>query len=245
MNSAVTEDFFLDGRVRIRQPAKGFRAGVDSVLLAAAIEAKDGDELMEAGCGVGVALLCAAARLPNVHFVGMEREGEATRLARENIALNGAESRVMIEQGDALALGLKVGRTFDGVFLNPPFDVAETAQQPHPARAASYLTETSIEDWIKALADKLRGGAALTLIQRAEHLGAILAALEGRLGGVEILPLRPRPHEPAKRVLVRARKGSRAALRLLKGYDLHDDSGAKFTPAIDAALRGQAPIAWR
>jgi tRNA1(Val) A37 N6-methylase TrmN6 len=238
--SEITEDGFLAGAVRLRQPAKGYRAGADAILLAAALEAQKGETLMEAGCGAGAALLAAAHLLPGVSFVGVERDAIAAGLARENVALNGLGERVAIVEGNALA----EGPSFDGVFLNPPFDEAEGSQPPHPARRSSYLTEASIDDWIKALANRLKGGGALTLIQRAQHLPAILAALEGRLGGVEALPVRPQSDQPAKRVLVRARKGGRAPLRLLKGIDLHDGGGAKFTPEAEAIFRGEARVIW-
>jgi tRNA1(Val) A37 N6-methylase TrmN6 len=91
----------------------------------------------------------------------------------------------------------------------------------------------------------LAGGAALTLIHRARALSEILAALEGRLGGIEVLPVRPRASAPAKRVLVRARKGSRAPLNLYAGFNLHDGSGAKFTAEAEAIFRGEALIEWR
>jgi tRNA1(Val) A37 N6-methylase TrmN6 len=156
------------------------------------------------------------------------------------VRLNNLQDRVTITEADALA----GTASFDGVFANPPFDDEKGAQAPHPARRAAYLSERPIEDWIKALSNRLRGGAALTLIQRAEHLPAILAALEGRLGGVEVFPIRPAADQAAKRVLVRARKGGRAKLRLLRGLDLHDGSGTKFTPAADAIFKGQTRIDW-
>jgi tRNA1(Val) A37 N6-methylase TrmN6 len=237
----ITEDGFLGGNVRLRQPAKGYRAGADAILLAAAVEASPGETLMEAGTGAGAALMAAARFLPGVRFFGIERDPDMALLARENAALNGMADRVEIIESDALS----PGPVFDGVFANPPFDEAAGAQPPHLARRASYLSEASIDDWIKALSNRLSGGAMLTLIQRAQHLPAILAALEGRLGGVEVLPLRPQADLPAKRVLVRARKGGRAPLRLLKGLDLHDGSGAKFTPEADAILRGEVRVIWK
>ena len=45
MNSTlleITEDSFLGGKIKIFQPKNGFRAGLDSVLLAASINAKSG-----------------------------------------------------------------------------------------------------------------------------------------------------------------------------------------------------------
>src|SRR4051812_41331165 len=82
---ATTEDGLLNGRVRLRQPARGYRAGLDAALLAAACDAKAGQRVIEAGCGGGGALLAAASRRPDVHFTGVERDPKALILARENI----------------------------------------------------------------------------------------------------------------------------------------------------------------
>ncbi|WP_370553443.1 hypothetical protein [Falsirhodobacter sp. alg1] len=41
--SHLTEDGFLDGRLRILQPRDGYRAATDPVFLAAAVPAKQGD----------------------------------------------------------------------------------------------------------------------------------------------------------------------------------------------------------
>ena len=239
----ITEDALLGGRIRIRQPARGYRVNVDTVLLAAAVETRDGMRLMEAGCGVGAALIAVGVRNENISLLGVERQTNIAELARENVALNAMTQRVEIATGDALDKSANYG-VFDGVFFNPPFDADGEGAAPAEARRHAYVTESSIDAWITALADRLKGGAALTLIHRAAKLSEILVALEGRLGGPEVIPIRPRAEEPAKRVIVRARKGSRAPLRLLRGLDLHDQSGAKYTPETDAILKGEARLTW-
>jgi tRNA1(Val) A37 N6-methylase TrmN6 len=151
--------------------------------------------------------------------------------------------RIEIATGDALDKSADYG-VFDGVFLNPPFEADGEGNTPAETRRHAYITDASIDLWIAALSDRLKGGAALTLIHRAAKLPKILAALEGRLGGVEIIPIRPIAAKPAARVIVRARKGSRAGLKLLKGLDLHDATDAKYTPEADAILKGEAPLTW-
>jgi len=234
----LREDAYLGGRMRLLQPARGYRAGMDALLLAAAVEAAPGAELLEAGCGAGAALIAAALRLQEARFVGLEREATMASLARENLARNGLEGRVTVIEADLFA---EQG-AFDGVFCNPPFSEHGQGRPPAPARRHAYLTEASIDSWVRALADRLRGGAALTLIHRAERLPEILAALEGRLGGVEALPVFPRAGEAAKRVLVRARKGSRAPFRLHAGFALHEGEGHS---QAAGALWAGAALAWR
>ncbi len=238
-----TEDAILDGRIRIRQPARGYRVNVDTMLLAAAVEAEPGMRLLEAGCGVGGALLAVAARSPGVKIVGIERDANIAALARENVALNAMFERVEIVTGDVLERSANIG-VFDGVFVNPPFDAEGEGSSPVKARRSAHIAEAPLDAWVAALADRLRGGAAVTLIHRAAKLGEVLAAMEGRLGGIEISPIRPQVGAAAKRILVRARKGSRSPLKLLRGLDLHDSSGAKHTPEAEEILRGRAVIAW-
>ncbi|MEZ5972804.1 MAG: methyltransferase [Hyphomonadaceae bacterium] len=239
----TTEDVLLDGRIRIRQPARGYRVNVDTLLLAAAIETKDGARLMEAGSGVGAALLALAIRNENVALVGVERDQNIASISRENVATNAMAHRIEIVTGDALDRSLRLG-VFDGVFANPPFDTEGEGRAPADARRYAHVSDVSVDEWIASLADRLTGGAALTLIQRAAKLPAILAAMEGRLGGVEVFPVRPFAESEARRVLVRARKGSRAPFRLLRGLDLHDQSKKKYTAAAEAILRGDALVDW-
>lgn len=59
-----SHDQFLGGRLMVAQPKTGYRAGVDPVLLAASVPAVRGESVLELGCGVGVASLCLAARVP-------------------------------------------------------------------------------------------------------------------------------------------------------------------------------------
>ena len=239
----VTEDDLLGGRLRIRQPARGYRVNVDTLLLAAAVEVRDGMRLMEAGCGVGAALIAVAVRNENISLLGVERETNIAEVARENVALNAMTSRIEIASGDALDKHANYG-VFDGVFVNPPFDAEDEGRAPAELRRHAHVSGVSIDQWIAALANRLKGGAALTLIHRAEKLSEILSALDGRLGGPEVIPIRPRAAAPAKRVIVRARKGSRAQLKLLRGLDLHDTTGAKYASETDAILKGEAVLTW-
>ena len=109
---------------------------------------------------------------------------------------------------------------------------------------AAYLADRPLGDWIKVWSNRMRAQATLTLIHRAHRLGDILDALDGRLGGVEVLPIYPSARDGARRVIVRARKGSRAPLQILRGLVLHpsEDTKEKYTPEADALLRGEAQL---
>ena len=239
----LTEDAIFGGRVRLKQPRHGYRANVDTILLGAAIYPPDAGKVIDLGCGVGGALLVAAVRWPDTHFVGVERDASYAALARENAALNVMTDRVSIHEADALAPPRDWG-VFDGVFFNPPYDREGEGRPPSEVRRSAYISDAPVGDWIKIWSNRMSADAAMTLIQRTHRLPEILDALEGRLGGVEIFPIRPAPNASARRIIVRARKGSRAPLRLWAGLDLHPDGASKdkYTPETEAILRGGAPL---
>ena len=243
---AITEDLLLDGRVRLRQPKVGYRAGVDAALLAAACDAGAGARVIEAGCGVGGALLPAAVRRPDVRFTGVERDSAALALACENIALNGLGERVAAVAGDVeqgfRALGLE---PFDSAMANPPFfDDAGAIRGPHPSRTGAYLADGGLKAWLDFLLKAVREGGSLTIIHRADRLGDLLAVLSPKTGSFRIRPVQPFADEPAKRVLVRAIKTGKAPLVLLPALVLHDRDGGKHTTETEAILRGRADLVW-
>src|SRR5512138_2264992 len=119
---SLTEDRILGGRVRLVQASRGYRAGLDAALLAAACDARPGARVLEAGCGAGAALLAAAARRPQTLFVGLERDPQALALARENVTLNDLDDRVSVLEADVQRPFSRLGLApFDAVMANPPF----------------------------------------------------------------------------------------------------------------------------
>lgn len=242
----ITEDSVLDGRVKLRQPARGYRAGVDAALLAAACDAAAGARVIEAGCGAGAALLAAAVRRPDARFVGVERDPAALTLARENIALNGLAGRVEAIAGDVALRFSGLGLApFDAAFANPPFfDDAGALRGPAAERRDAWMADDGLEAWIGFLCKAVREGGTITLIHRADRLSDILALLAPKAGSVQVRPVLPFADQPAKRVLVRAVKTGKAPLRLLPPLVLHDREGGKHTAQAEAILRGAAALDW-
>ena len=89
------DDGFLGGRLVLRQPARGYRAGADAVMLAAACPAGAGQRVLELGCGAGVALFCLGARVPGLALAGLERQPALADLARHNAAATGIPARIV------------------------------------------------------------------------------------------------------------------------------------------------------
>jgi tRNA1(Val) A37 N6-methylase TrmN6 len=239
----TTVDALLGGRLRLRQPKAGYRAGLDAALLAAAVEAAPGERLIEAGCGVGGALLQAAVRAPEAAFVGVERDAAMLALAQENAA-QAANAQALAGDVDAgfRALGLPV---FDAAFSNPPyFDEPERIRAPSPERRGAWIADGGLGAWTRFLLKAVREGGRITVIHRADRLADLLAQLSETAGSLQVRPVHPFADAAAKRVLVRAVKTGKAPLKLLPPLVLHARGRDGWTPEAQAILSGETRLEW-
>lgn len=247
----VTDDAFLGDRLHVLQPVKGHRAGLDAMLLAASVSSNGEAKVLDVGAGSGVVGLAIAARLEAVDVTGIEIEPELVALANENARRNGLADRVRVITGDVTeGLGRLETQgahraSFDIIVSNPPFlDAPSSRASPLPLQArASTMPEDGLARWARFYAAMARPDGALYLIHRADALRPILDALDGRFGALAIRPLHPRAGEPARRLIVQGRKGSRAPLRLLPGLVLHAVDGT-FVAEVERVLRSPEALAW-
>ena len=238
--AGLTEDAFLDGQVKLRQPIDGYRAAIDPVLLAASVDAAAGQRVLEVGTGHGAAAICLAHRVPECTVTGIEIQPDLVRLANDNARLNGLSNSVQIMVGDLVRpLPRIAAGGFDHVMANPPYlDVPRADMSPEASRAAANVeSEADLADWVAFMLRMVRTKGTITLIHRADRLGDLLALLQGQAGDVVVFPLWPKRGVAAKRVIVRARKGIRTPLTLSAGLVMHEDDGA-FTARADDILRG-------
>jgi tRNA1(Val) A37 N6-methylase TrmN6 len=224
-----TEDAFLGGQLRLRQPKSGHRAGHDAILLAAATSAKPGDRVADFGAGIGAAGLVLAKRVAGIKLVLAEIDRDLAELARGNARTNDIAADIvaldLTDGADAFAAAGLAPDSLDVVLMNPPFnDAARHRASPQKA-LAHVATTTTLENWIHAARRTLKSGGVLTLIWRADGLASVLAALDRGFGSIAILPVHGDPAMPAIRVLVRATKGGKAPLQIHPALMLNNESG--------------------
>jgi tRNA1(Val) A37 N6-methylase TrmN6 len=247
-----TEDAFLGGRLRLRQPRSGHRAGHDAMLLAAATSARPGDRVVDFGSGVGAAGLAVARRVAGIRLVLVEIDAALAHLAQGNAASNAIAAKVIrldvTSSADAFAaVGLSPD-SVDAVLMNPPFnDAVRHRASPDKAREIAHVaTATTLASWVHASRRILRSGGVLTLIWRADGLSEVLAALDRGFGSLAILPVHADANTSAIRVLVRAIKGGKAPTEIHAALMLNDESAVPNTMAREVlAGNGVLTLAMR
>ena len=236
----TSTDRILGNRLHLMQPAQGYRAAIDPVLLAAAVPAGAGQRVLDLGCGVGTAALCLAGRVAGVSVHGLDLQPGLIALAIRNAGANGLAERVSFACGDVLDFK---DSGFDHVMANPPYLARGTASiSPNPIKALANIEgDARLADWIACAVAAVRVGGSVTFIHRADRAAELRSGFLRGLGDLRLLPLAPRVGVAAKRVILRGVKGVASGFTELEPWPLHEPGGA-FTAATEAVLRDAAAL---
>lgn len=249
--SETSVDAFFRGRFHLVQPAQGaHRAGMDALVVAAAVPNGFAGMLADLGAGAGAAALAVLARCPLSRALLIENAPDMAQCARATLALaenaDPAARAHVIEADVALAGAARkeaglADRSADFVVMNPPFNNAADRAAPAALKARAHvLPEGGLEAWLRTAAALARPGAGFAAILRPEQIGALLAGLDGRFGGLAIKPVHAGADQKAIRIVARAWRGSRARLSLAPPLVLRDGGGP--TALADAIANGEATL---
>lgn len=243
----LTRDAFLGGKIHVLQPKKGFRSGIDAVLLAASVPAVAGDTVLELGCGVGVASLCLHARVPGLQLTGVEVQPDYAALAESNATSNHAAFEVVTADLRLLPTALRQ-RQFTHVMMNPPyFDRASGPAAQDAGRNLALAGDTPLRDWLDTGIRRLAPKGTLTVIQHITRLPEILAPVQAKLGGIVLKPITGRAGALPNLFVLQARHSGRSPFSLRNHMIMHEGQTHKadsesYTAEVREILRNGAPL---
>jgi tRNA1(Val) A37 N6-methylase TrmN6 len=233
--TGLTAGTLLDGSVAYAQPVDGYRTGLEPVLLAAAVPARQGDHVLEAGTGAGAGLLALAGRVSGLTGLGLELDPALASLAEANFAANFHQGLRVLVQDVTL---WRSQALFDHAFANPPWHEAGGTPSPQADRRRAKIAPAGLlAAWTRALARRLRHRGTLSLILPASAMGEGIAALrDSGCPEISLFPLWKRAGEPARLVIMQARRLGKGPCRMLPGLVLHAPAGG-LSDAAETVLR--------
>ena len=243
-------DAFVGGKISLFQPLNGYRANVDSILLAAAVNAKEGESVLELGCGVGAVMLSLMSRINGLNVVGIECQKQYAKLAIRNAAYNGFKAEII--DCDILSIPIAYKNlNYNHVILNPPFFSSGSSMRilESDKDTAKRELNHSLEQWLDLAIKRCSVKGEVVIIHQAARLGQIITIIEKRLGDIKILPISSFSGQHANRVIVKGKKGSLAPLKLLTPLVMHKDSsmetsGTNYTENAEGILRKGDGMNW-
>jgi tRNA1(Val) A37 N6-methylase TrmN6 len=231
------ENYLLNKKVVLYQPKGCYHASSDAVWLAASVvKVKPEDKILDVGSGTGAVALCLAERLKqtNVEICGIEAQEVLCTAANESAKANGfGFVHFVCSPIENCTLE---PCSFAHVVTNPPYS-EDDMPSPNQSKAKAHnLQALNLESWLGFCIKMIKPQGFLYVIHRAEALENIVAYLHGRMGKIEIIPLYSKLGQPAKRIIVRAQKNSKAPLVIQSGVVVHENDG-KYSPKAEDVLR--------
>ncbi len=205
--------------------------GTDSILLADFVRPRPGARGIDLGCSSGIVALLLLWREARLTMTGLELDGAAAAVARENLRQNGLAARGEIVAGDIRACRtlFKAG-SFDFAAANPPyFSVASGAAAPDEARAAARSERCcTLDELCRAAAWLLPSGGRFFLVYRPERLSELFCTLTARcLEPKRLRAVAADGKRAPSLVLVESRRGGRPGLRWDAPLLLRDETGGE------------------
>lgn len=240
-DAALTCDSILRGRLKLWQPAIGYRFSIDPLLLVDFVENGPVARLADLGAGVGIVGLGLLQRFLDAHATFVEIQPRLASLCSRNLVQNELSGRACVVQADLLAPSTKAqlpGGTFDLVASCPPYyPIGRGGINPDTEEAvARHELRLPLSELLCAAKRLLAFRGRLAVVYPTARLPEILFALHTHKLPVRRLRLvYPSPGKPAQRVLVEAQKGYRGVLLVEPPFFVrHADGG--YTEQAQRAL---------
>ncbi len=229
----TTTDDFLGGKIKVIQPEKGYRAGIDAVLLASSISAKSKQSILDVGCGVGTASLCLNERINDLHIDGFDFQDELIELAKQNSSKN---NNIKFFLGN-LEISKNIKKNYyDHVMTNPPYFKKESSTLSSNIIKYNANFETmNLKNWIQLCMKFVKPKGSLTVIHSAERLDEILLSIDIKKRSIKIIPIWPKVNSSAKRIIVQITKDKSMPLQITQGLIMHDEEN--YTKDAENILR--------
>lgn len=200
--------YLCDDAIKIKQLSDGFRASIDSILLARSVHIKSGMAILDVGCGVGSASILAAYGVDSVHVTAIDIDEAATKLAAENYQANGINAKVICNDVSDFPL---TGERFDAVITNPPFFKPGTGRKS-PLKSIARHENVELSTWISFCIKRLKPNGRFYIIHTSDRIQDILVALHAYhsyVGGITIEPISFKQNADPKRVIITAQHSSK------------------------------------
>ena len=196
----------LFDRLAFAQARRGWRFGIDAVLLARHVAAGPCGDTLEVGTGCGVVAILLADGGFAGPIVTVESQPALADRARRNVAWNGLGDVIQVIEGDIRDHARLLGdRTFTRVVANPPFHAIGTGRTNPEFEKAVARHEMRLD--VDGLLDVVRAhlspdGLASVLYPAGREADVVRAAAGRALSVTCRTPCVPAPGRPPRVVLL-------------------------------------------
>jgi tRNA1(Val) A37 N6-methylase TrmN6 len=227
VKSSETLDLIC-GDLEIFQAKRGYRFGVETLLLAGFIE-KGHSQMVDLGCGSGIIPIVLVRFEKVSSAIGVEIQKNMVERSRRSVTHNKLSDKIEIIQADIAKLdGVLPASRFDLVVSNPPYMPARAGHQSKGRERAVARHEilATLSDVVRSAARLLLPRAKFSLVFPTGRLPELLRVCdENKLRPARLRMIHGRKEMVSKHCLLESIKGGRMSLKVEKPLIMYDESG--------------------
>lgn len=221
-------DLQLNG-LQIIQKDKGFKFGMDAVLLSDFCNTHSHSLVADFGTGTGILSVLLLGKNKANHIYAFEIQSEMAEMANRSIQLNKLEDYVTIYNQDCgNAHDILGTNQLDAVITNPPYgEFGKTMRNPSQSREVSRHQEPdTLERFFKAAFRLLKGKGRLYMVYPAHSMLQVMETLKrNHLEPKRFRLVYPFIHKPANLVLIEAVKDAKPGLHTMPPLIVYQEPG--------------------
>jgi len=160
-------DDLQNNGLKILQKIKGFRFGMDSVLLADFVRLKPRETVADLGTGSAILPILLSQKETSARFHAFEWQAEIADMAARSVRYNNLEDRIKVHCTDLRNADQTVGRAgVQVVVCNPPYGKKDTIipSQTETKRLSKHETSCEITDILRVSASILKNQGRLYMV---------------------------------------------------------------------------------
>lgn len=217
------------GGLFIIQKNKGFKFGIDAVLLSDFAKSQKSKRTLDLCTGTGIVPLLLSDKTNTPKIYGIEIQKDICDMAKRSVIYNNLDERITITEGDVKdAVSIFGKGTFDKITCNPPYTevgrgIKNTADTLLISRHEILVT---LEDIIRITSDLLVPQGGFFMVHRPSRIADIMCLM--RQYGIEPKTIRfvsPDANKAPNLVLVHGVKNGGKELKFLPNIFVYDTNG--------------------
>jgi tRNA1Val (adenine37-N6)-methyltransferase len=233
---SLTTDSIFNGRLRIKQPRRGYRFSIDAIIVAHHADPRPGDRVVDLGSGCGIVPMILTYRHPDLQIYGIEVQDELAAISEQNISDNHLDDRISILHLDMNNLKTTmISGPADLVISNPPYRKTQAGRiNPDQQRAvARHEIRATLKDLTQTARRILRPFGHFLTIYTADRMTDLFSQL--RFASLEpkfLRTIHSTRRSEAKLILVDALKGGSPGLKVGPSLVIYQEDGS-YTAEVD------------
>jgi len=220
------DDLQLDG-LKIIQKTGGYKFSTDSVLLANFAKGKPSDKYLDLCSGSGVVAILFSYKNKINDAYALELQSRLADMAERSIRANNLNIKVLnCDLKDSLKYFEQ--ESFDIITINPPYNIPDSSISEDEITIATHELKTSLDMVSNMVSKLLKFGGKLFMVHRADRLAEIVYNLKKcKLEPKRLQIIYPKVKKEPNLILIEAKKGAKAGLKILQSLVLNNDDGTE------------------